>query len=672
MRQFCLRQQFYSQAAYESLRQFFNKNLPAKRTLQLWYTSVDGSPGINTDSLKVLREKAESYRAQNHHPLHVTLISDEMSIRKNVSWNYQKQEFVGFSTITSSPKEGESQRVNHEKPLSVAKDALVFLIVGPDFKIPVAYHLLSGLHDVERAALTLEAVNLVEQTGAVVMSLTSDGLYANVAVAKLLGARFDQRKPYFHSSSNPEKKIYIIFDPPHTLKLVRKHFSKCNIFYKNGKLDWNLLCILVEKQRLDNFSLCNKLTQHHIDWNQKPMNVKLAAQTISRSVADVLEQLQNDNYSEFQNAQPTIDFLRNFNDVFDILNFAEGDQTNNTYKQPICEESKETIFTFTEQIQTYIEQLEIEHNTRKGVVRKPILKSRAFMGFFGFFVDLDSLKGIYNDFIRNGPLKVFHTMIFSQDHLETFFSLIRNRQGRNDNPSATEFASAIRKLLVCHPLTTSRDHNVITNATGILTISARSNIRSHEQINSESNLELTDTEMIEIDSEELMNDEMDMDSYEEHLCAYLSLCVEEKMWQSMKLSKKKSCSKCIRILLSRNDAMNDALLAKKDKEHVQPSRSTFKIIVFSNAINKKIASNDQNYNFISVREHIHRYLEINELYTASNFEHDGENHKEKFVVQVIDTYLNMKSAKIGKRIGDEERGAFIRNRFKAMTHNAGQ
>lgn len=47
VRKFSMRQQYYSTAAYKSLRLFFNNNLPAIRTLQLWYTSVDGSPGIS-------------------------------------------------------------------------------------------------------------------------------------------------------------------------------------------------------------------------------------------------------------------------------------------------------------------------------------------------------------------------------------------------------------------------------------------------------------------------------------------------------------------------------------------------------------------------------------------------------------------------------------------------
>lgn len=53
VRKFALKQQYYSTAAYKSLRLSFKKNLPAERTLQLWSTCVDGSPGISGSALNI-------------------------------------------------------------------------------------------------------------------------------------------------------------------------------------------------------------------------------------------------------------------------------------------------------------------------------------------------------------------------------------------------------------------------------------------------------------------------------------------------------------------------------------------------------------------------------------------------------------------------------------------
>lgn len=664
MRIFSLRQHFHSNAAYESLRNFFNKHLPSKRTLQLWYSSIDGSAGVNASSLKILQQKAESHEAETNYPLHVTLISDEMAIRKQIIWNSNEEKFVGYSTLTSNSQNNGDQETNRK--VDTAKDALVFLIVGSNFKIPIAYYLLNGLDSFDRAAQTLFVIRSVEETGVRIMSVTSDGLRANIAVAKILGSRFDEKKTYFYSPTHEEQKIYIIFDPPHMLKLIRKHFSKAKIHSPNGPLIWDLLCILVEKQRGENFNLSNKLSAHHINWNQKPMDVRLAAQTISKSVADVLAQLQCDGYEEFEHAEATIEFLRNFNDIFDILNFAEGNREDKRYRQPINEETAENIFLFTEKMIRYIENIEIEMKTNKRIVRKRILGTNAHMGFFGFHVDLISLRGIYNDFVRDGPLEVFYTMMFSQDHLETLFSLIRSGQGCNDNPNAVEFSSAFRKLLVCHPLCTSKGSNVISNATGILTASSR--IPKKElPFNS------IEDEEIEIDTEELMKIEIElMDAFDEHLCAHIALCIEEKILETMKRSTKTNCLDCMRVLMDKSEKIDDALLKMKNMENAQPNKSTVEIVILSNAVSKLISSHEKSSRIDAVKKIICENLKMNELYTKSTFEHNGKNHKENFVAQVVKTCLVLKSQKIGKRITDEERGIFVRSRLKALTHLAGQ
>lgn len=410
-----MRQQYYSTAAYQSLRLFFNKNLPSMRTLQLWYKSVDASHGICKAAIDIIREKAESYFAENGHPLHLTLMWDEVHIRKGLFYCNEKQAFVGFSTYINTSNGGTDESIP-----KIAKEALVYMVVGTNFKIPVAYELVSGLDGTDRAALTLQVIKEVESTGIKIISLTGDGLAANIVAYEKLGARFDLNQPYFQSPTYPNQKIYIIFDPSHMLKLVRRHFSS-NVIYHNGQLvDWNLLDTLVQKQSLDNFNLCNKLTTLHINWHQKPMNVRLASETISNSVANALEQLSKDGYDEFENCRTTVEFLRFFNNGYDILNmgYKKGDDK---YKQRICSDTATHIFEYAESFKQYIRQLEY-HTANKST---PVLQSTVYMGFFGFYLNFVSIQGIYEDFVLNGPFNEFHTFTFSQDHLETFFSLIR-------------------------------------------------------------------------------------------------------------------------------------------------------------------------------------------------------------------------------------------------------
>lgn len=418
VRKFSMTQQYYSSAAYLGLRRFFNNNLPARRTLQMWYESVDGSPGVCESALKILREKAESYLEKNNHRLHLTMIWDEMAIKKELCWCAETQSFIGFSTVINS----SGNRVSEDSSqMKLANEVLVFMVVGPDFKIAVGYELLSGLEGLDRAALVLNVIKRVEETGVIIVSLTGDALAANTTTYEALGVDFDNLKTYFHSPTYPQQKIYIIYDPPHMLKLVRKHFCEKNIYYQNQLVDWTCLMQIVAKQSSENFNLCNKLTKLHMNWSQKPMNVKLAVETLSKSVADTIHQLREDGYKEFENSESTEKFIRFFNNAFDILNFESTKKSDGRFKIKLCEDTAQFIFEFAENFKQFLSELELHLATKI----EPILTSSAASGFCGLYFDFISLWGIYEDFVLNGPLQEFDTFQFSQDHLERFFSLIR-------------------------------------------------------------------------------------------------------------------------------------------------------------------------------------------------------------------------------------------------------
>lgn len=394
VRQFSMKQQYYSTAGYKSLRHFFNGNLPAIRTLQSWYTCVDGTPGISGSSMCILREKADSYLIENKHKLKVALMCDEMRIRAELCYSSQKEAFVGYTTIAQRASKG-----NDPSHLELADNALVYMVVGSDFKIPVAYELVHGLDGEQRAAITLKVIKSIETAGARVMSFTCDGLAANITCAEQLGVQFSEGKSYFVSPSFPTENIYIILDPPHMLKLIRKHFASNSIYNQHKLVDWKLLNTLVDKQSSDNFNLCNKLTSKHLNWHLKPMNVRLAAETISNSVADVLDQLREDGYLEFQNAESTTEFIRFFNNAFDILNCGEFSKRDSKFKQPLSKDTATKIFDFAAQFKLYIEALQIRKKTKSD----PVLVSSANTVFLVFIT-------------TSSVLRVFMKILCSTDH----------------------------------------------------------------------------------------------------------------------------------------------------------------------------------------------------------------------------------------------------------------
>lgn len=650
IRKFCLRFQFRSAGGYEELRKFFNNNLPTNRTLQRWLRVIDVSPGIIETALDAIAEKAKSYKLEGKQLL-LTLISDEMSIRKHIEYNEHQSSFKGFPSIVNSKQSN--------KKLPIAKDALVFMAVGPDFRITVCYHIMCGLDATDRAILTKEVIRSIDNTGARVISITGDGLHANITVAKLLGANFEENKPYFASPGRPNQKVHVIFDPSHMIKLLRKYLAEQNLCHGDDKFDWQLLKKLVDKQDSDNFSLGNKLTMNHINYNSAKMNVGLAVQTISNSTADALEQLREDGYEDFDGCEKMVKFLRLSNNVYDVMNYGEGKKTDDQYKIPLCELNIEKVRTLFSEFENFVSGVTMDVKRSKSIKREAAKKQ---IGFFGFLVNIRSTLNLYEDFIQNGPLDMFYTFQYSQDHVETYFSLVRASLGSNINPTEQQFQSAFRKLLFFTPhISGDRKTNCNTEfPDALLEVSSASknNLNSIDIL-----LSRSQEIQIPYDYNDLIN--IELGPYDQHVSALSASEIELEIFRDIKKRSSIACQYCLNVF-HENLKYNDSLIERKQNRSQQidqPCLSTMHIVVASNQI-CKILESAKYVDLGSMIKTIFSNLDIHALYESSDFDsHIQQNlftknasigHKEKFVMNLVQKYMNMKSKQISHRITIEE------------------
>lgn len=421
--------EYCSPAAYKYVRKKFHNHLPAPETIRRWYKSINGEPGITTESMNILKQKAEEYKKEGKELL-LAMMFDEMAIKKNVEWNEAESKFSGFVTCENTKT---TQHGNEKAHLDIAKDALVFMVVGENFKIPVAYFLLNGLEALERAALAQDVIRHVNETGAKVISFTGDGLISNISVAKHLGCNLKQDKTFFASPTNPKSdKIHFILDPPHMLKLFRGCLATHSLYYNDKPISWDFIVELQKMQSDKNINLGNKLSNNHIKYSTRSMNVRLACETLSMSVADCISQLREDNYDEFRNSSETTNFIKFVDNTFNVGNVRNSkyDHENFDYKYPICESTAEGLFKYFCEAKKYFKSVEIDEKNRKGeMIRKLAINSKSFTPFLGMVINLTSFEGLYNDHVLNGPLKTLYTFQFSQDHLETWFSSVRRGLG---------------------------------------------------------------------------------------------------------------------------------------------------------------------------------------------------------------------------------------------------
>lgn len=238
---------FYSNRAYEYVRQKFGKHLPSQSTLRNWYRSIDGYPGVLTESLDVIKGRCEAAKKSNK-TIFLALMLDEMSIKSQVIWNEQLKNFVGYVDYGTG-----CDNDNTEK----ATEALVFLVnaVNDKWKAPIAYYLANKLSAQDKANITNELLIQLHSTGAEVISLTFDGAPSNKSMANILGANLrnaENLKTYFLHPCTKEK-VFVLLDICHMLKLIRNIFeTKAVIYTDHAKMiKWYYLIQLEALQRND-------------------------------------------------------------------------------------------------------------------------------------------------------------------------------------------------------------------------------------------------------------------------------------------------------------------------------------------------------------------------------------------------------------------------------------
>ena len=107
------------------------------------------------------------------------------------------------------------------------------------------------------------------------------------------------------------------------LKLMRNALAEKSVLIDGdgSEIKWQYLKALQELQSTEGLLAANKLNERHIQWTRQKMKVKLAAQTLSASVASALEFCNHHlNIATFKDSDATVKFIRTLDRLFDALN----------------------------------------------------------------------------------------------------------------------------------------------------------------------------------------------------------------------------------------------------------------------------------------------------------------------------------------------------------------
>lgn len=523
MKQFAHTIYYYSPKVYNFLREHFT--LPNERTVRKWLCTVNCEPGILGEVLNFLKTQVEEIPSLKN----CALIFDSMAIRKETVWDNQHGKYTGNVDY------GGIIDVDFEM---IATEALFFQIVSytKPFKCPVAYFLINKCNAHLQTHVIKSILSSLFEIGINVRSLTSDGASANISTYDKLGAKIDMDNliAFFKHPCDINLKVYCMLDICHMLKLARNAMAQKKIESPLGEIKWSLLRELDNIQKKEQLSLANCLTSRHVNFKNKVMNVKLAAQTLSSGVADAIEYLDKVcNIKEFSNSTATVEFIRKIDRIFDILNcrnpFGKG------FKAPIRPATLEYFEDVFSDAISYLKSLEIDGTLLIHDMKKTFA--------VGFILTMESTLGLVKDLfsLSENPLQYFLSYKCSQDHVELFFSCIRSRGGWNNNPNSQQLKWALRQLLFTKSVKSSVNANCI-NFENYSTPAFE--FRSEDRRKKDTETDNTDD--LKINSYINLIGNTNLTNFQDNVIFYIAGFVVRN------LIKKTSCNSCIDILLYRD------------------------------------------------------------------------------------------------------------------------
>ena len=301
------------------------------------------------------------------------------------------------------------------------------------WKCPIGYFPVDKMSGKTQAQLVNIALGMAAEAGLRIWSITTDGNTVNTTMFPERGCKFTSSFATMATKfKHPTEDYYVyaILDPCHMLKLASTSLGHRTSFVdrNNNLIIWELFQSLNTIQ--ERVYCCRQVVTKAYAFGKHKMNVKLAAQKLSSSVANSIEFLDTTTkLGTFQDSHGAVNFVRTTECLFDILN--SRNPMVRRFKQPLRPQSKETWHEIL--VATADQLLSLKTNT---TVQQPLVIHPRKTFILDFVTCIKSVIEMTHEMftVINQPFKYFLTYKFSQDHLELLFSCIRAKGCWNNNP----------------------------------------------------------------------------------------------------------------------------------------------------------------------------------------------------------------------------------------------
>lgn len=379
------------------------------------------------------------------------------------------------------------------------------------------------------------------------------------------------------------------------------------------------------------------------------MGVRIAAETLSNSVASAMQYLMDNKQDGFSGSSATIRFVRLINNCFDIMN-TKRIGSENQLENPIDSKNKAEIFAFFDNLSAYLPQVKFVEGKFAG---KYIIDSVSNTSFKGLLINMFTFRSVYEEYVETNLLPFLPNFKFSQDHLESFFGRIRSSPGDNDNPTVLEFVSAFNKIIVCIEIVSPESANCTDNLSmQILSVSSTSTVTSDSNAEDLSE-ELSIEHLIRIKNKYELNEMLALS------IAYIASTIESAIISSGRFS----CGDCYDLIFV--NAQYSGSFVSNNSDRV-PLQSIFDICAIGHKYVENLAQ-DASYTYNMAKRDILHEFDASTAFPETNFE--GHEEQKAFLIEhIVTNYIRIQATYIAKRITLKEKQILTGNYYRKIAH----
>lgn len=251
--------------------------------------------------------------------------------------------------------------------------------------------------------------------------------------------------------------------------------------------------------------------------------------------------------------------------------------------------------------------------------------------------------------------------------------------GCNDNPTVEQFAAAYRRLLVHNEVTASNYANCLETYENILTVSSRRpKLMENTESSSDRFVAVNDSgedgELPPFESLVGNTNGIDHDNtlrLQLNVIAYLASFIEKEIIEGKQQRLAVKCTNCIRAF-GENDLVCDEFLERKShtEDIMIPCESTVIVCTKAEQELQRCEYSIEDYNRTIGK--ILAAIDFKNVFSASDFEHQEQDHKRLFISTIVRIYVRKKMNFIARTKTKEKVGVSLKSQLKKLIHFKGQ